>query len=803
VLFGRDQERTQIGALLEAARASRSGALIIRGEPGIGKSALLEDAREHADDMTVLTARGVQSESELPFAALHQLFRPALDRVAALPAPQAEALEGALGLGSSTGRERFLVFAGCLSLLSELAEERPVLCLLDDAQWLDRASAEALLFVTRRLDAEGVAMLFAVRDGEPSAFDGADVACLQLDGLATEAAEKLLAHGTGVDAAPQVRDQLLAQTQGNALALLEIPSVLTRSQLAGAQPLPAELPLTGQLESVFLARVRRLAPEVQRLLLVAAADDSESAAAVIQASGPGDGAVAALDTAEEAGLISVQGQRLRFRHPLVRSAVYSAATSQERRAAHLALAADLSGDAEQLDRRAWHLAAAALEPDEEVASALDGAAERAQRRAAFDAAVRAFERAAELTPDSARRGRRLVQAARCASIAGADAHAVSLAERAGVAVDDPLARAELASVVGVAEIRRGRPGNAPGPLVSAAREIAALDPGQALELLLDAAWAAAEEGDPHVQREICEAAVRMTGSMLDERAQFILSLLKGLGALAASDIETAVDQLGRVIAAGAVSQHPRHVIWAGSAALGLGEEERAGALYARGASIARSQGALGVLVVALAVIGLHQFVAQRFDQAAVAAAEAEKLTRDVGAENLLPLTKFVLAAVAAIRGKDEETERHVSDALAISRVHGLRLGAARTILALALLDLGRGRWADALTRLESMPVTRMGLATGLAMRSIPDRVEAAVRAGRPEAAASALALFERWSATVNVPSVWPRIPHRERGEHAEHDQRGGGDNTPDLLAVHSSASRQPVQPVSGRSRGTR
>jgi predicted ATPase len=412
VLFGRERERTQIGALLDAARASRSGALIIRGEPGIGKSALLEDAKERAGDMHVLAARGVQSEAELPFAAMHQLFRPALDRIDALPQPQAQALEGALGLGSSTGRERFLVFAGCLSLLSELAEDRPVLCLVDDAQWLDGASAEALLFVTRRLDAEGVAMVFAVRDGEPSAFDGADVPTLRLDGLATEAAEMLLAHGTGIDAEPHVRDQLLAQTQGNALALLEIPSVLTRGQLAGTQPLPAELPLTGRLESLFLERVRRLEPDVQRLLLVAAADDSESAAAVVRAIGPGGGAVVALNAAEEAGLISVHGQRLRFRHPLVRSAVYSAATSQERRGAHLALSADLSGDAEQVDRRAWHLAAAALEPDEEVASALDGAAERARSRAAFDAAVRAFERAAELTPDSAGRARRLVEAAR-------------------------------------------------------------------------------------------------------------------------------------------------------------------------------------------------------------------------------------------------------------------------------------------------------------------------------------------------------------------------------------------------------
>jgi DNA-binding CsgD family transcriptional regulator len=278
-----------------------------------------------------------------------------------------------------------------------------------------------------------------------------------------------------------------------------------------------------------------------------------------------------------------------------------------------------------------------------------------------------------------------------------------------------------------------------------------------LELLLDAAWAATEDGDPNVQSEIYGVAVALTGSALDERAAFILSLLKGLGAIAAGDMELAVEELGRVIAAGAEHDDPRHVIWAGSAALGLGDEKRAGALYARGAAIARRQGALGILGLALALVGLQNFSAQQFDQAAMAAAEAEKLTRDVGADNLLPLPKFVLAGVAAVRGRDKETERHAAEALEIARAHGLPLGAARPLWALALLDLGRGRWTDALARLESISAARMGLAGGLAMRSVPDRIEAAVRAGRPEAARSALPVLEDWAATVHAPWVWPRV----------------------------------------------
>jgi predicted ATPase len=303
MLFGRDRERTRIGALLEAARASQSGALVIGGEPGIGKTALLEAAKECAADMEVLSARGVQSESELPFAALHQLFRAALADIPAIPGPQAEALEGALGMTEEAPRERFLVFAACLSLLSELAERRPVLCMVDDAQWLDAGSADALLFVARRLDAEGIVMLFAVREGEPSTFE-ADLPFLRLEGLDSEAAESLLARGPGVEATPRVRQELLAQTAGNPLALLEIPSGLTRGQLAGEQPLPRALPLTRQVEDVFLGRVRGLPPDAQRLLLIAAADESESAVTVVRAFAPDDEGFSALD--------NCRGRRLDF-----------------------------------------------------------------------------------------------------------------------------------------------------------------------------------------------------------------------------------------------------------------------------------------------------------------------------------------------------------------------------------------------------------------------------------------------------------------------------------------------------------
>ena len=244
MLYGRDEERARIGELLDGARALRSGVLALRGEPGVGKTALLEDARDRAADLSILSARGVESESELPFAALHQLVRPALDDLETLPAPQQRALRGALGLGDRTGDDRFLVSVAALQLLAAFAERRPVLALIDDAHWLDAPSADALLFVARRLDAEGIVMLFAARDDGARNFDAPDLPVLELGGLGVHAAEQLLARHGPVQVAPNVRDQLVEHTGGNPLALLEVPGALSAAQLAGAEPLPAALPLT-------------------------------------------------------------------------------------------------------------------------------------------------------------------------------------------------------------------------------------------------------------------------------------------------------------------------------------------------------------------------------------------------------------------------------------------------------------------------------------------------------------------------------------------------------------------------------
>ena len=343
MLHGRQRECALVDQLLARARELRSGALVVRGEPGIGKSALLGYAADRADGMRVLRGVGVEAESELPFAAVHQLLHPVRAYLGRIPARPRDALRGAFGLGPAVGEDRFLVSIAILSLLAEVAEERPLLCLVDDAQWLDGASADALTFAARRLEVEGIAMLFAARDDDPPAFPAPGLPELRLTGLDLQAAEALLAEQAPDGLATQVRDRLVAGTAGNPLGLLELPASLSSAQLTGREPLPDRLPAGAGIEQLFLQRVRRQQADAQTMLLVAAAEDSGDLATVLRAAQllgvPAD----AVDLAERAGLVRVDATTITFRHPLLRSAVYRGATFSERRTVQQALAAALSG----------------------------------------------------------------------------------------------------------------------------------------------------------------------------------------------------------------------------------------------------------------------------------------------------------------------------------------------------------------------------------------------------------------------------------------------------------------------------
>jgi hypothetical protein len=382
VLFGRQAESAAVEGLIARARSSRSAALVVRGEPGVGKSALLGHAIEQATGMRVLRAAGIEAESELAFAALHQLLHPVLDRVGRLAEPQAAALAGALGLSGASVEDRFLIGVAVLSLLAEGAEEMPLACMVDDAQWLDRPSADALTFAARRLEAESVVLLFAARDGEVRRFRAEGLAELRLGMLGAEAARALLAQRVTSPLSPEVRDRLVESACGNPLALIELSGVLSAEQLAGRAALPDPLPQSTEIERVYLERARRLPAAAQRLLLLVAADDTGSLATVLSAARTLGIEPDALEAAEVAGLVRAFDGGIEFRHPLVRSTLYGDATFVQRQTVHRALADVFAGE-QDVDRRAWHRAAASLGEDDAVADELEQTARRARRRSGF------------------------------------------------------------------------------------------------------------------------------------------------------------------------------------------------------------------------------------------------------------------------------------------------------------------------------------------------------------------------------------------------------------------------------------
>src|SRR5215204_4798237 len=393
MLVGREAERATIRNAIDAARAGRGGALVLRGEAGIGKTALLDDVVAHADAMTVVRTVGVESETELEFSALLDVCRPLLEHLTELPRQQADALRAVLGLGPAVALDRFATGAATLALLAAAAEVEPLLVVVDDAQWVDPESADALLFASRRLADDRVLVVFAVREGEERPFIAPGLASLRLEGLARDEAASLLARHASVP--PGVAARLYEATGGNPLAMIELPALLSADQLAGAAPLQEPIPVGPSVEQAFAGQAAALPDDSRRALLVAAVSGTGEVETVMAALDALRLDAAALEPAEDAGLVSVLEGRLEFRHPLVRSAVYHAAPPSERRAAHRALADVLVGPA-RAEARAWHLAAAALRADEDAAQALEEACDRSCSHAAR---ALALERAARLTPD--------------------------------------------------------------------------------------------------------------------------------------------------------------------------------------------------------------------------------------------------------------------------------------------------------------------------------------------------------------------------------------------------------------------
>jgi DNA-binding CsgD family transcriptional regulator len=752
VLYGREPERSRIRELLEGARASRSAVLVVSGEPGVGKSALLEDARDKAGDMLVLSTAGVESEAQLPFAALHQIVRPVLGHVERLPQPQAAALHGALGLAAGGREDRFVVSVAVLSLLAEAAEERPLVCLIDDAQWLDEASAGALVFVARRIEAEGIVMLFGAREGEVRRFEAPGLPELQLGGLDAAAAGELIDRHAGVALAPELRERLVVETGGNPLALLELSPALSEAQLSGAEAVLAPIPVSARVEHAFLARVQRLPEETQTLMLVAAADDSGELATVLRAAAKLGAAADALDGAEQAGLVHVRGTRVELRHPLVRSAVYQAAPLSRRQAAHGALASVLDGEAEA-DRRAWHRAAASVEPDPSVGEELEQAAQRARRRSGFAAASLAFERAATLTADEEHRARRLTAAAENAWLAGNVERALMLLEGARPLVSEPIQRADIDRFLGLIEMTRGVPADACQLLLHAATEVARSDGERALQLLNIAGLAAAYAGDQEAAVAIADAA-RALATEEPPFLRMLAELLIGLGAHAKGDFSDGSARLRLALELAeeldddAASEEPVALLFAGRAALYLGDDRVTQRTHHEAAGRARASGALSIVTQLLPRLALAEVWAGRWPSAAANAEEGVQLAREIGQHDLVAQDLVMLALIAALRGSEDECRSLAAESreLASARRIGIVLEAAQW--ALAVLELGLGRAEEALRRCREISATMVVFWGGL------DRMEAAIRAGEPETARAWLEVFESWA--ENGGADWAR-----------------------------------------------
>jgi DNA-binding CsgD family transcriptional regulator len=714
MLVGRERECAQIERLLGEARNGTSVALVIRGEAGIGKSALLGFARERAATTLVLSARGVEFEARLPFAGLSQLLAPALGRLQAVPPLERHALHRSLALGRRPAirRDRFATYAATLSLLAAAAERQPLLALVDDAHWLDRASAEALAFTARRLGREGVALLLAAREDEPTVFDAAGVSELRLLGLDRRSATTLLRQVADAPVTQEVSERVWRATGGNPQALGELAGLLSEAQLAGREPLDDPLPVGRGIERAFRPRLAPLSAETRRALVIAAACDSGDLLEVSRAIRAVGLVARALEPAEAAGIVEIGETRISFCHPLVRSTAYRAAGGPERRAAHRALADALDAP-HALQRKARHLAAGALGPDAHVAAQLEQAAEEARSRGAPAAAARAYETAAWLSPDGAERARRLTEAARDLYLAGRAEVAQGLLDAALEWGGDPVRRAEIQHVRAQAELFCRSPRSTRELLIAEAARIEELDAVRAAVMLMHAANTSFMTGEPHQALALATRAFQLA-----ERA-------KGLVELAASIM------LGTAFI---LCGEPRHgyplirrgepllksedllplgpiVAAVGQAHIWIERHESGRDLLARLVARARPEGFVSLLPHPLAGLADANFRLGAWTVAYANAVDSVALAEETGQVSELTNSLMRLALVEAGQGRVDACRVHARRSLEIADSLGVDSMQLLVTSVLGMLELGIGRIGEAIAKLE--PAGRFSFERGL------------------------------------------------------------------------------------------
>jgi DNA-binding CsgD family transcriptional regulator len=755
-LYGREREQSAIAAILADARAGRSRVLVLRGEAGIGKTALLEHGCQQATGMRVLRCVGVESEIELAFAGLHQLVWPLTERIENLTSGQASALRGAVGMGGAAG-DRFGVATALLTLLADAADEQPLLVTVDDAQWLDTSSADALLFAARRLEAEPIALLLAVRDGAAAEFRSDGLPGMQVGGIMPAAATALLDARAGHLAA-HVREKLLADSGGNPLALLELSSALSPQERTGQDVLPARLALTPRLQRTFHDRLQRLPQQTRRLLLVAAAEESGDMALVLAAGARLGLGVETLAPAEEQGLIMVDERRVRFRHPLVRSAIYQGATFSDRIGAHRVLADVLAGQA-QLDRHAWHLAAATVGYDEPAAAALEQTADRAGQRNGPGAAAAALERAAGLSPHPPDRARRLVKGALAALEAGQWGRVRQLLGEGRQLSDDPLLLADIAFISGMLRFETVDLDAACATLVEGADAVREHHSDGAALLLTAAArmcWLSADRpGLTAIGEQILSLPGR-TDSLARRLALSMLGAELPAGQAPSGGFMLAAEQW-------LSERGPLPWLWPpGLQACQVGEDVAARRLYVSAVDSLRTSGGVGHLAQALVGLGYSESYLGLWADAQVHATEGLRLSRDTQQSGGVALCLALLSRIAGAQGRGEDCRRLADEARQHAAAQGSLGVVDVTRWALGLLALGEGRPEEAFGHLAEIaePAAWPGRSL-FAPIAVLDLIEAAISTGRTDLARHVTAELGVWSRPYAPP--WSQLTiHRSQ-----------------------------------------
>ena len=733
-LMDRRSERDALDRLIEAVQAGQSRALVVRGDPGVGKTALLDYLAGRASDAGCRVARvvGMQSEMELAYAGLHQLCAPMLSSAEGLPLPQREALRVALGLIAGLPPDRFLVGLAVLNLLSEVAGERPLVCVIDDEQWLDQASAQALGFAARRLAADPAGLVFAAR--VPGA-EMAGVPELTVDGLPESDARALLDSALTGPLDARVRDRIVAETQGNPLALLELPRALTSAELAGGFVLPGAVSLSGRIEDSFARQLKALPDQTRRLLLLAAADPSGDRALVLRAARRLGIPVGAMTPAVEAGLVDF-GAPVRFRHPLARSAAYRLASFREIQETHGVLA-EVTDPVADPDRRAWHRAQAAPGPDEDVAVELENSAGRAQARGGLAAAAAFLERAALLTSDPARYAERALAAAQAKLQAGAFGEALELLVAAEAGPLDAFQRARVDLLRGQIAFASGLGRDAPPLLLQAARRLEPLNLDLARETCLSAWMAAVFAGrmaGPVDLLEVSRAARALPPPTDPPRPVDLV--LDGL-ALAATDGPAAaaptLRQAVRVFAGPDITAEEglRWGWFAQAAASALWDFDAWRAMLGRQVRLARDAGALDQLPIMLGALGVSAVWSGDFAAAASLITESDAVCKATGSR----VAPYAAMYLAALRGHQAEAIPLIEAAIAEAAAEGQGVAATFAHWVTAILHNGLGRYADALAA-AGQATQDAHLYTS--MRALPELIEAAARSGNTGVAAEAL-----------------------------------------------------------------